>query len=359
MAIEFAATSHDRRSLNREYCGLVGSSPALRQTTQLLGKVAGTDSTVLILGESGTGKELVAQCLHRQSPRHQGPFVAVNCGAIPAELMESELFGHEKGAFTGALVTRKGRFELAEGGTLFLDEVAEMAPSMQVKLLRVLQERQFERVGGAKPMETNVRVIAATHRNLEERIAEKLFREDLYYRLNVFPVELPPLRERGDDVFLLLDYFCHQRAAQGFAPFRLAEDVRSVLRNYSWPGNVRELQNLVERFSILRAGEEVQLMDLPRNMLSKTEACDEVEESIALRSLWQDEEPAATPKPERLLPDGPFDLKHYLEELERGFLLEALEVCDHVVSRAADRLGLRRTTLVEKLRKYAIQPERD
>ncbi|WP_227487790.1 sigma 54-interacting transcriptional regulator [Acidithiobacillus sp. HP-11] len=182
----------ERRSLSRESCGLVGNSVPIQRMTAMLAKVAKTDSTVLILGESGTGKEVIARCLHQHSLRSQGPFVAVNCGAIPEELMESELFGHEKGAFTGALAARKGRFELAEGGTLFLDEIAEMSPQMQVKLLRVLQEKQFERVGGARVMESHVRILAATHRNLEERIQEGSFREDLYYRLNVFPVHVPP-----------------------------------------------------------------------------------------------------------------------------------------------------------------------
>jgi sigma-54 specific flagellar transcriptional regulator A len=351
----------DRRSLSRESCGLVGHSEILRSVTRLLGKVAGTDTTVLILGESGTGKEVVAQCLHQHSTRARGPFVALNCGAIPPELMESELFGHEKGSFTGALLTRKGRFELAEGGTLFLDEVAEMTASMQVKLLRVLQEHQYERVGGSKPREANVRIIAATHRNLEERIREGLFREDLYYRLNVFPVELPPLRKRGDDVFLLLEHFLAERAKEGFAPFTLSAPVQQLLLEHPWPGNVRELQNLVERLSILRAGEEVLLADLPLHMRRGQEPLET--ESDALRAVWsvgQDEDvvsPAAmsaTPT----LPEGPFDLKEYLEEIERHLILQALDVCDHVVARAAERLGLRRTTLVEKLRKYAIQPGR-
>ncbi len=354
----------DRRALSRERCGLIGQSEALRNVTQLLGRVAGTDSTVLILGESGTGKEVVAQCLHQHSARADGPFVAINCGAIPAELMESELFGHEKGAFTGALLTRKGRFEQAEGGTLFLDEVAEMTPPMQVKLLRVLQERQYERVGGSKAQVANVRVIAATHRDLGERIRDGLFREDLYYRLNVFPVDLPPLRQRGDDIFLLMEHFVRQREKEGFAPFMLSLEVKQAMREYLWPGNVRELQNLVERLSILRAGEEVRMIDLPLQL-----ACAQMgggDEQDALRSVWAmyDGEGVAEDLPVaatdgHLLPDSPFDLKNYLEEIERSLILQALELCDQVVARAAERLGLRRTTLVEKLRKYAIQPDRE
>ncbi len=352
----------DRRALSRESCGLVGRSEVLRNVTRLLGKVAATDSTVLILGESGTGKEVIAQCLHRHSTRAAGPFVAINCGAIPAELMESELFGHEKGAFTGALLTRKGRFELAEGGTLFLDEVAEMTPSMQVKLLRVLQEHQYERVGGSKPRDADVRIIAATHRDLEARIRDGLFREDLYYRLNIFPVELPPLRQRGDDLFLLLEHFLMQRQEDGFAPFRLSAEVKQVLLEHCWPGNVRELRNLVERLSILRAGEEVRLSDLPQHIWQS--AKNAKSESDALRTIWAMEPDAALPVAElgelgHRLPDGPFDLKNYLEEIERNLILQALDLCDQVVARAAERLGLRRTTLVEKLRKYAIQPGRE
>ncbi|MEY2341109.1 sigma-54 interaction domain-containing protein [Acidithiobacillus sp. IBUN Pt1247-S3] len=362
--VENAAPNNyaDRRALSRESCGLIGRSEILCSATRLLGKVAATDTTVLILGESGSGKEVVAQCLHQHSSRAAGPFVAINCGAIPPELMESELFGHEKGSFTGALLTRKGRFELAEGGTLFLDEVAEMTPPMQVKLLRVLQEHQYERVGGSKPRDANVRIVAATHRDLEARIREGLFREDLYYRLNVFPVELPPLRQRGSDLFLLLEHFLEQRQKDGFAPFVLSTQVKQVLSEHSWPGNVRELQNLVERLSILRTGEEVQLDDLPLHMSRGPDCVDH--EGDALRGVWATDDEEVQPDEEAVgvshyLPDGPFDLKNYLEDIERKLILQALELCDQVVARAAERLGLRRTTLVEKLRKYAIQPGRE
>ena len=278
----------------------------MREVTRVLGKVAQSDSTVLLLGESGTGKEVVAQCLHQHSSRRDGPFVAVNCGAIPAELMESELFGHEKGAFTGALVARKGRFELAEGGTLFLDEVAEMSPQMQVKLLRVLQERRFERVGGSRSLHADVRIIAATHRNLEDRIRDGLFREDLFYRLNVFPIELPPLRCRENDVRLLMELFLKRWSRDIRAEaVQLTEAAWRALGDYHWPGNVRELQNLAERLSILHAGETIDVA-----------------------------------------------------EVEKEFLLRALDECDQVVARAAERLGLRRTTMVEKLKKYSLLPGR-
>ena len=222
----------ERRSLSRESCGLVGNSVPIQRMTAMLAKVAKTDSTVLILGESGTGKEVIARCLHQHSLRSQGPFVAVNCGAIPEELMESELFGHEKGAFTGALAARKGRFELAEGGTLFLDEIAEMSPQMQVKLLRVLQEKQFERVGGARVMESNVRILAATHRNLETRIQEGSFREDLYYRLNVFPVHVPPLRDRPGDIHLLFAYFMDKLITEGHLAVKLEGDSLRAMDAY-------------------------------------------------------------------------------------------------------------------------------
>ncbi|AUW32770.1 sigma-54-dependent Fis family transcriptional regulator [Acidithiobacillus caldus] len=342
---------HDRRSISRERCGLIGTSTAMREVTRVLGKVAQSDSTVLLLGESGTGKEVVAQCLHQHSSRRNGPFVAVNCGAIPAELMESELFGHEKGAFTGALVARKGRFELAEGGTLFLDEVAEMSPQMQVKLLRVLQERRFERVGGSRSLHANVRIIAATHRNLEDRIRENLFREDLYYRLNVFPVDLPPLRCRENDVRLLMEFFLKRQAAEtGNLEVRLTEAAWRVLRDYHWPGNVRELQNLAERLSILHAGEEIDVEQLPERLRRHGAASQAEQEQQSLRAIWSE---GFSPQPEL-----PFDLKKHMEAVEKEFLLRALDECDQVVARAAERLGLRRTTMVEKLKKYALLPGR-
>ncbi len=323
----------------------------MREVTRVLGKVAQSDSTVLLLGESGTGKEVVAQCLHQHSSRRDGPFVAVNCGAIPAELMESELFGHEKGAFTGALVARKGRFELAEGGTLFLDEVAEMSPQMQVKLLRVLQERRFERVGGSRSLHADVRIIAATHRNLEDRIRDGLFREDLFYRLNVFPIELPPLRCRENDVRLLMELFLKRWSRDIRAEaVQLTEAAWRALGDYHWPGNVRELQNLAERLSILHAGETIDVADLPERIRRHGSALQTEQEQQSLTAIWADGFSA----PREL----PFDLKKHLEEVEKEFLLRALDECDQVVARAAERLGLRRTTMVEKLKKYSLLPGR-
>ncbi|WP_162232374.1 sigma-54-dependent transcriptional regulator [Methylogaea oryzae] len=228
-----------------------GETPAIRRVRRLVEQVAGTDATVLVLGESGTGKEVVARALHYNSPRRERLFVPVNCGAIPGDLLESELFGHEKGAFTGALTSRQGRFELADGGTLFLDEIGDMPLSMQVKLLRVLQERSFERVGSNKTIQCDVRVVAATHRNLEDEIRQNRFREDLFYRLNVFPIEIPPLRERVEDLPLLVDELVRRIENERRGSVRFTPAAMGVLQQHHWPGNVRELANLVERLAIL------------------------------------------------------------------------------------------------------------
>src|SRR5882757_5544230 len=240
-----------------------GTSVLIRDVISLIRQVAGHDSTVLVLGESGTGKEVCARAIHDLSPRRQRPFVAVNCGAIPAELLESELFGHEKGAFTGAVASRKGRFEIAEGGTLFLDEIGDMSPSMQVKLLRVLQERVFERVGNHMPIRCNVRIIAATHRNLEESIARGTFREDLFHRINVFPIEMPPLRARVEDLPLLVRDFIAHNISEGRGRVQLSARALAALALYPWTGNVRELGNLIERLSIVCSGRVVEIRDLP------------------------------------------------------------------------------------------------
>ena len=243
--------------------GPTGNSVAVQRLRRMIGQVAPFDTTVLVLGESGTGKEVAARAIHQQSARRDGPFVAINCGAIPPDLLESELFGHEKGAFTGALTARKGRFEMAEGGTLLLDEIGDMSMPMQVKLLRVLQERSFERVGGNQTIKCNVRVVAATHRHLEDRIAEGSFREDLFYRLNVFPIDMPPLRERRDDLPALVETIAGQLARTGRGEVRFARDALAALAGYAWPGNVRELTNLVERLAVLNPGGLVRLDDLP------------------------------------------------------------------------------------------------
>ncbi|MEW6559891.1 MAG: sigma-54 dependent transcriptional regulator [Pseudomonadota bacterium] len=347
---------------------LLGESAPMRLLREQVRRVAQTDSTVLVLGESGTGKELVARAVHAWSPRAARPFVAVNCGAIPGELMESELFGHERGAFTGALNARKGRFELAGRGTLFLDEIAEMSPPLQVKILRVLQEKSFERVGGSEVLASQARIVAATHRDLEQQIGLGRFREDLYYRLNVFPVQVPPLRERGEDILQLAEHALQRLEAQGLGRLRFGEGVQQALLRYRWPGNVRELQNLMERLLILHAGSIVRLADLPPKLRSGSDleiADGGVEEQAAIAAPPEDEqdglkalmaamvEPALTP----VLPEEGMDLRAYLEQIERSLIEQALERSRYVIAHAAQHLGLRRTTLVEKIRKYGLDTE--
>ena len=324
---------------------LVGRGIAMQRLRRLIEQVSKSDATVLIQGETGTGKEVVASAVHYLSPRREQPFVAVNCGAIPADLLESELFGHEKGAFTGAITARQGRFELAQGGTLFLDEIGDMPLSMQVKLLRVLQERSFERVGSNKSIAVDVRVIAATHRDLEAEIAAGRFREDLYYRLNVFPLDVPPLRERGEDVALLAEHLSARLEREGREGVRLSPGALEALRRYDWPGNVRELANLVERLSILVPNGVAELADLPHRVLDRigvapiAQAPAEATEGAALAGL----------------PEGGLDLRDYLGQLEVSFIRQALEEAGGIVAHAAERLRMRRTTLVEKMRKYGIQ----
>ncbi len=308
---------------------MIGQSPSMQHIRELLEKVQVSDSTVLLLGASGTGKELLARSIHEQSSRAQHPFLAINCGAIPHDLLESELFGHEKGAFTGAIQSRAGRFELAEGGTLFLDEIGDMPLNMQVKLLRVLQEKQFERVGGKFLIEANVRIIAATHRNLQEELSQGRFREDLYYRLNVFPISLPPLKERAEDIPLLIQYFRETLSKVRHIDFELTEEAIGYLKNYSWPGNIRELSNLIERLSVLYPG---QVVDLPK--LNPLFSENKFSLPIFISS---------------------FNLKEHIESIERQYIEKALKECEGVVSQAAERLGLRRTTLIEKMKRYWIE----
>lgn len=341
---------------------LVGKGKGIQEVRRLIGQVASTEANVLILGESGTGKEVVARAIHELSPRSKGPFVPINCGAIPGELLESELFGHEKGAFTGAIAARRGRFELAQGGTLFLDEIGDMPLQMQVKLLRVLQERQFERVGGGKALDADVRVIAATHRNLEEMIRQQSFREDLYYRLNVFPIETPPLRDRVDDIPLLLQELLGRHTDQHKAWIRLTQRATESLMQYHWPGNVRELSNLVERLLILYPNRIVDVADLPsryRLLESEVPTPEQTEwdEREALAAVFQEppqiDALPASPMTMQLPPDG-INLKEMLADLEVELIRQALETQDGVVARAADQLGMRRTTLVEKMKKYGM-----
>jgi sigma-54 specific flagellar transcriptional regulator A len=362
-----------------------GQCAAIRHVNQLIGQVSAFDTNVLILGESGTGKEVAARAIHEASPRRARPFVPINCGAIPAELLESELFGHEKGAFTGALATRKGRFEIAEGGTIFLDEIGDMNPTMQVKLLRVLQERVYERVGSCASQRCDVRIIAATHRNLEEAIAKGSFREDLFYRLSVVPIEMPPLRERAEDLPLLLAELAARSSAAGRPRVQFSPAAIEALKLYRWPGNVRELGNLIERLSIQCAARPVSIADLPPRYRPPdwSPALDAAPETLiatadaasvlapAIQALARDLAGAGSAVPEqaggdepamdavladallRQIPSG-FDLRNYLECLEQQLIVRAMHTAGGTVAQAARLLGLRRTTLVEKLRKYSL-----
>ena len=334
---------------------LSGSSRATRQVNRMIEQVADSDATVLILGESGTGKEVVARKLHFHSIRRGKPFVPVNCGAIPGDLLESELFGHEKGAFTGAISARQGRFEMAEAGTLFLDEIGDMSMPMQVKLLRVLQERNFERVGSNKTIHCNVRIIAATHRNLEKAIKSGDFREDLYYRLNVFPIDMPPLRDRVEDIPVLVNDLIHRIEHEKRGSVRLTPAAIAALSHYSWPGNVRELANLIERLAILHPYGVVDMLDLPEKFRPAGKLMDMVQlPEVTL----QGEEPDSTTHAPRLPNEG-LDLKAHLNTLEQSLIQQALDESEGVVAHAAKRLHMRRTTLVEKLRKYGLQRQHE
>lgn len=329
--------------------GLLGESTEMLRIKELIRHVSRFDANILLSGESGTGKEVVAQAIHAASPRGENPFIAVNCGAIPEDLIESELFGHEKGSFTGANSTRRGRFEMAAGGTIFLDEIGDMPFSMQVKLLRVIQERCFERVGGTRTIHCGVRIIAATHRNLEKRVQEGKFREDLFYRLNVFPIELPPLRDRASDIPLLLQRFAKQLGIEMGAQNTIAFDHSAidVLCRHQFPGNVRELRNLVERLTIQFPGQTISADELPdqyqyvanvssRPMLVKN-GC---EDTSIETELGFDE----------------FDLKAHLTSMEIRLICRALDQTNWIVSQAAKLLNLQRTTLIQKMRRFQISP---
>ena len=381
------ALSHTRVNLEQV---LVGAGGAIANLRSLVAQVAPKMANVLLQGESGTGKEVVARAIHDCSTRSRAPFVAVNCGAIPAELLESELFGHEKGAFTGAVAARKGRFELAEGGTLFLDEIGDMPFDMQVKLLRVLQERTFERVGGTKVQKANVRIVAATHQNLEGKVESGDFRMDLYYRLNVFPIDVPPLRDRPEDIPLLAQRFIDLQQEQNGEVISLSRDALTQLCQCEWQGNIRELGNLVERLTILYPGEVVDTQKLPGRYAAsqadwvQTPRHDPEAVAKFIDDLFKDmddstqEKVAVLPTPvdnnaedlsglfataDQLPPVTPhvvdftigdIDLKQHLAEIEKDLIFAALEHSDWVNAQAAKRLNLQRTTLVEKMRKYDI-----
>ena len=341
-------------NLELENLSIIGESKPIRDVFDVVARAAGSQSTVMIYGESGTGKELIARALHMNSPRASKPFIAVNCGAIPHELLEGELFGYEKGSFTGAVNTRIGRMELANQGTIFFDEIGDMPTSLQVKLLRVLAEREIDRIGSTKPTPIDIRVITATHRNLEESIKEGSFREDLFYRLNIIPINLPPLRERKTDIPLLADHFLKQFNKTAI-PKTISDEAMQFLVNYSWPGNIRELANFIERMVVLSIGSTITPRDLPEKVLGDTP-----------KEKWQPLEEDEEGNPAQILqqslgqsfhvgiPEEGINLKKTVEEFEKELLLEALEKTGWVKNKAANLLGLNRTTLVEKLKKMKI-----
>ncbi|MBF0176009.1 MAG: sigma-54-dependent Fis family transcriptional regulator [Magnetococcales bacterium] len=324
--------------------GIKGQSPSMRRLFKLIERVAATDATVLIQGESGTGKELISKAIHESSNRKSGPLIPVNCGAIPEDLLESELFGHVKGSFTGAAFTRKGRFEAAKDGTLFLDEIGDMSPKLQVKMLRVLQEKIVEPVGGVTPIPVNVRVIAATNKNLEEEVANNNFREDLFYRLNVVPLQVPPLRERPEDILLLADHFAEQFAQiQNRSKVVLTPEIQQMFLRYPWNGNVREMQNLMERLTVLCDG-EVLPEDLPLRMLDQEADVDD-DEPI----------PASAFSIPNLAENGGTDFNREVEAYENQLILSALDRTNWNKNKAARLLNLNRTTLVEKIKKKGLE----
>lgn len=342
---------------------LIGESPAIGALKRTMSKVVDRDVNVLITGESGTGKELVARSLHNLSSRSNQTFVPVNCGAIPPELLESELFGHEKGAFTGAVTSRAGRFEMADQGTLFLDEIGDMPLPMQVKILRVLQERSFERVGGTKTIKVDVRIVAATHRNLDQMVSKGEFREDLFYRLNVFPIEVPPLRERKTDISIFLKHYTERAFDQGLGRLKFKLTAIDSLEKHPWDGNVRELLNLIERLAIMYPDGVIGVSELPKKFRHVSEpdpSMYQVQNDMNLEgdSHFISALEASMLQPQsadfKLPPEG-VDLKAHIEFIERDLIEQALAHSDQVVARAAQLLSIRRTTLVEKMRKYGIR----
>ena len=343
-ALEFRDLRRENLALKRQlrkkykFENFIGDSLPMNKVFRIIEKVSDTDSTVLILGESGTGKELVARAIHYHSSRYDKPLIPVNCGAILEELLESELFGHEKGAFTNAIRTRIGRFELANGGTIFLDEVAEMSPHLQVKLLRVLQEQEFERVGGTKTIKCDVRIIAATNKDLDDRVQEGKFREDLFYRLKVIPIQIPPLRDRRSDIPLLVHHFLETTTRSKKKTISgINKDAMDALANYDWPGNVRELENVIERMVILSEDDHLTMDDLPEKIAGKAAG----EKAIQV-----------------IIPEEGFSLSNAISEYERQLIINALEKSDWVKNRAAKLLKMNRTTLVEKIKKQGIEKER-
>ncbi len=315
--------------------GIIGQSAGMREIFKLVGRVARSDSTVIINGESGSGKGLIARAIHGNSKRKDKPFITINCGAIPENLLESELFGHVRGAFTGATASKAGKFELAKGGTIFLDEIGDMSPSLQVKILRVLEEKEFEQVGGVKTMIAEVRILAATHRDLEALVREKTFREDLYYRLNVIPVKVPPLRERKSDISLLVSHFLMEFNRKNDADVQeLSKDAMGLLTQHPWPGNVRELKNMVERFVVLKGEGIIEPEDLPENIK---------------RAGGNIKSPSV-----EISEDG-INLNTAVTEFEKTLILESLQRTNWIKNKAAKLLHLNRTTLVEKIKRHKLQ----
>ncbi len=322
-----------------------GNSVVINQLKKIVSQVSSTEVSVLITGESGTGKEIVGRLIHSLSNRKNKPFVPVNCGAIPTDLLETELFGHEKGAFTGAITSRMGRFELAQGGTIFLDEIGDMPLAMQVKILRVIQEKVIERVGSNKSIKVDVRIIAATHRNLEEEIAKGTFREDLFYRINVFPIEMPSLRERLEDLPSIVNDLVKRFKAETGTEITLSQRALESLKKCKWNGNIRELSNLIERLIVLYPNQIIDVDSLPEKyqsqchpeMLNNDLKNSQMTETVIVSSAHQD-----------------VNLREMLHHIELKYIKEALDRTNGIVSHAAEKLGMRRTTLIEKMKKFNI-----
>ncbi|MBF0257574.1 MAG: sigma-54-dependent Fis family transcriptional regulator [Desulfamplus sp.] len=320
---------------------IAGTSDAIKQVLNTIRKVSASDASVLITGESGTGKELVARAIHNNSYRSSEPMVVINCGAIPGELLESELFGHEKGAFTGAHKARTGRFELADKGTVFLDEIGDMSPDLQVKLLRALQERKIERVGGIATTDVNIRVLSATNKDLAASIAQGTFREDLFYRLNVIPLHVPPLRDRIEDLSILIDHFQEKisQRVHGYNKKSFSDETIKVLSSYSWPGNIRELENLVERLSVMVETDIVVPPDLPEYIVCQSSTLD----TTSVSGVFQ----------------KGIGFNQAVDEYQKSLIIYALDQTHWVKARAAELLKMNRTTLVEKIKKMNIEQEQD
>ncbi|MCD6273747.1 MAG: sigma-54-dependent Fis family transcriptional regulator [Deltaproteobacteria bacterium] len=319
------------------YMGIIGRSDKMEQVFRLINKISDSDSTILISGKSGTGKELAARAIHQSSHRRNRPFVPINCGAIPENLLESELFGHVRGAFTGATTQKSGKFEQANGGTIFLDEIGDMSPDLQVKVLRVLEEREFERVGGVKSIKVDVRIVAATHRNLADEVKKGNFREDLFYRLYVIPVTLPSLNERSSDIPLLVDYYIKKFNQHNNGNIEgITDDAMDLMVKYSWPGNVRELKNIIERIVVIKGEGRIIPSDLPDNMKTK-------EDKIIRTSIEISKEGIC--------------LNSAVNEFEKALIFQSLEKTKWVKNKAAKLLHLNRTTLVEKIKRHHLKPQ--